>query len=130
MNEVKTIEGITNVYDSKEMKGFDLPENYPIAWEVIFINDKAGKEFAGNIRKAFSELPPEKGYIVDFEGEPSDVARCVECVFADKHSFRKVLNEALPEMVIYDERAKGIVPKQKMIDEAGKITQKEMAIAY
>lgn len=130
MTNIKTVKGITNVYDSKEMKDFDLPENYPIAWEVIFINDKAGKEFTGNIRKAFSELPSEKGYIVDFEGEPSDVARCVECVFADKHIFRKVLNEALPEMVIYDEREKGIIPKQKMIDEAQKITQKEMAIAY
>lgn len=129
MTNIKTVEGITNVYDSKEMKGFDLSENYPIAWEVIFINDKAGKEFAGNIRKAFSELPQEKGYIVDFEGEPSDVARCMECVFADKHIFKKVLNESLSDMVILDEREKTIIPKQKLVDDVGKISVRESAMA-
>ena len=65
---------------------------------------------------------------MDFEGDHSDMARCVECVFADKHTFKKVLKEALPGMVILDERKKAIIPKQKLVDEAGKITNKEMAL--
>ena len=63
-NDIKALEGVTNIYPSAEAKGFTDAEKYPIAWEVIFINDKIGQEFTANIQKTFSELPKEKGYLL------------------------------------------------------------------
>lgn len=128
MAEVRVISGTTQVYHSSEAKGFEESDRYPIAWELIFINDAAGKQLTANVEKAFASLPREKGYIMDFQGGENDVARSVECVFRDKDAFRKILNESLPDMAIYDEQEGKVIPKLEMVERAKALTQ-EAALA-
>ena len=124
IENTKVVSGTTQVYQSSEASGFPEPDRYPIAWELIFTNDAAGKEFAANLEKAFAALPRRRGYIMDFQGNPDDIARCVECVFRDKDTFRKILNESLPDIAIYDEQECTIIPKLEMIERANELTQK------
>ena len=129
MNKIKTLQGIANVYDSSEAKGFEDSENYPIAWELVFLNDSVGKEFSLNALKTFRQIPKEQGYILDFGGEHKDLARCLECVFRTKDTFRKVLNETLKDMAVYNEQTKEVIPKMTMLADAGKVLSSKMAIA-
>lgn len=129
MTEIKTIQGVTEVYDSKEAKGFEQAAEYPLVWEFIYINDKSGKQFTNQLLESLDKLPKESGYLLDLQGEASDVARCAECAFASKDSLRKVLNESLADLAIYDEMQQGIKPKLQLLDEATKIISKELAVA-
>ena len=129
MNQIKIIQGVTNVYDSSEAKGFEDAENYPLAWELIFVNDEAGKEFSLNATKTFRGIPKEQGYVLDFQGEHSDPARCLECVFKTKDAFRKFLNESMNGMAILDERTKEIAPKMKLLENAGKVLSAKLTMA-
>lgn len=128
MADVRVISGTTQVYHSSEAKAFGESDRYPIAWELIFTNDAAGKQLTANVEKAFASLPREKGYIMDFQGGANDVARCVECVFRDKDTFRKILNESLPDMVIYDEQEGKVISKLEMVERATALSQ-EAALA-
>lgn len=123
MDDVRVISGTTQAYHSSEAKGFGESDRYPIAWELIFTNDATGKQFAANIEKAFASLPREKGYILDFQGGVNDVARCVECVFRDRDTFRKILNESLPDMAIYDEHEGKVISKLEMVERATALSQ-------
>ena len=129
MTEIKTVQGVTEVYDSKEAKGFEQSAEYPIAWEFIFINDTSGKQFTNQLLESLDKLPKESGYLLDLQGETSDVARCSECVFKSKDAFRKVLNESLADLAIYDEMLAGVKPKLQLLDEATKIMTKKLAVA-
>ena len=126
---MKAIQGITNVYDSSEAKGFDNSKDYPIAWEVIFVNDKTGKEFSLNTIKAFTELPKEQGYVMDFQGDHRDPTLCLECVFKNKDAFRKILNETFKDIAFFDEQTQVVIPKMKMLQDAGKVLSNKMALA-
>ncbi len=129
--DTKVIYGTTEVYDSSDARGFTESENYPIAWEIIFVNDAVGKEFAANANMAFSKLPKEKGYLLNFEGEDSEATRCLECVFKDKSTLRQFLNESMPDITIYDEHKNKVIPKQKLLDKAKEITsQTEAGIVF
>lgn len=128
MTDVKTVQGITNVYPSKEAVEFKQADHYPIAWEVIYINDKVGKEFTDKLLQSINNLPKEAGYLLDLQGESSDVARCAECVFASKDAFRSTLQTALQDLVIYDEEQKGIKPKQQLLEAADKIINQGLAV--
>lgn len=125
----KSIQGVSNIYDSTKAKDFDKPQNYPLAWEIMFVNDKAGKEFSLNAIKAFSELPKEKGYILAFQGDHKAPARCLECVFKNKDTFRKILNETLKGISFYDEKTSKIIPKTIMLKDAGKLLTSKMSMA-
>ena len=128
MTEIKTIQGVTDVYDSKEAKGFEQSAEYPIAWEFVFVNDKSGKQFVNQLLESLDKLPKENGYLLDLIGEVTDVARCAECIFASKDAFRKVLNESLNNMAIYDEKQQGIKPKQQLLDQVNEIISKELVV--
>ncbi len=129
MNNTKTIQGQSNVYDSSEAKGFKQSKNYPIAWEIIFLNDDTGKEFALNTEKSFSQLPKEQGYIVGLSDDANAPIRCLDCVFKNKDAFRKILNETLKGITIYDEIAEKVTPKTKMLQNAGKVLTAKMELA-
>lgn len=129
--DMKVIYGSTEVYDSSDARGFTESENYPIAWEIIFVNDAVGKEFAANANKAFAKLPKEKGYLLNFEGEDSEATRCLECVFKNKVALQQFMNESMADIAIYDEQKNKIVPKQKLLDKAKGITsQTEASIIF
>ena len=124
----KTLHGVTIVYNSKEAKDFHQSLQYPIAWEAMYMNDEVGKEFTANLSKAINNLPENQAVLMSMEGNPSDVARCVECAFANKDVFKKVLNQSLDGITFFDEQENKLIPKQSMIQDATKITQQEMAI--
>ena len=124
MDKIQVVTGVTNVYHSHETKGFQEADRYPIAWEFMFRNDEAGRAFALRLQASFARLPRAKGYILNLDGKDSDAARCVECVFQDQHSFRKILNELLADMVIYDEQQSQVIPKQEMADKARSLKRK------
>lgn len=126
---VKAVQGITSIYDSSEAKSFEQSANYPIAWEVLFVNNAEGKEFALKANEAFKNLPKDKGLIMDFQGDPNDVARCLECAFSNKDAFRKVLNEVLDGVSFYHEEERKIIPKMNMLNDAGKILSQKMELA-
>lgn len=123
---IKAIQGIVQIYNSEEANILKGTEGYPIAWEVLFVNDTIGKEFASNALRAFEKLPKEQGIIMDFQGEYNDVARCLECAFSDKDSFRKILNEVLNGISFFHEEKKKIIPKPMMLKEADKILSQKM----
>lgn len=128
VKDVKVVSGATQVYDSSEAKGFAESEQFPIAWEIIFVNDATGEEFAANAIIALAKLPKEKGRLLNFQGEDTETARCLECVFKDRSNFRQFLNDSMPNMTIYDEQEKKVVPKQKLLDKARELAQPETAI--
>lgn len=129
MNSTKTIQGQTVIYDSALAKDFKQSENYPIAWEIIFLNDNTGKEFALNAQEAFSQLPKEQGYIVSFSDDHTAPIRCLDCVFKSKDAFRKILNESLQDITLYDEISNKVIPKTKMLQNAGKVLSNKMSLA-
>lgn len=129
MTETKTVQGITEVYPSKQAKGFEQSANYPLAWEFIYINDTAGKQFTNQLLESLNKFPKESGYLLDLQGEASDVARCAECAFASKDALRKVLNESLTGIAIYDEKQKGIKPKLQLLNEASEVINQELTVA-
>lgn len=129
MKKMKTVQGETKVYDSKEAEGFKQVSEYPIAWEFMYINDAAGKRFTNQLLTAINQLPKELGQLLELHFEASDVARCTECVFASKDAFRKVLNESLKGITIYDEKQESTKTKVQLLDDAGKIIAKELAVA-
>lgn len=131
MADTKAIHAVSQVYESSEAKGFTESEQYPVALEIIFVNDAVGKEFAINSAMALARMPKEKGHVLSFEGDGSDSVRCLECVFKDGNSLRQFLNEALPNMTIYDHEQGVVVPKQALIDKAKEIAlQPTSAVGY
>lgn len=128
-SEIKAVQGIAQVYDSKEARSLKNHEHYPIAWEVLFVNNSVGKEFASNAIKAFERLPKKRGVIMDFQGEHNDVARCLECAFADKDSFRKILNEVFNGISFYHEEERKLIPKPMMLAAADKVLSQKMALS-
>lgn len=127
--DTRVIYAVTQVYDSSEAKGFLESEQYPIAWEIIFANDAVGKEFSENALAALTNTSKEKACLLGFEGDSSESARCFECAFKDRDSFRQFLNESLSNLTIYDEQKNKVVPKQKLLDKAREIaSQAEMGI--
>lgn len=130
MDETQAVTGVTQVYHSKQAKGFTDAESYPIAWEFMFVNDEPGRILALRLEAAFAKLPKEKGLLLNLEGKASDSARCVECVFKDRHVFHKVLEETLQDMTLYDEEKGKVIPRQKLLDTARNLTrQSEMVVA-
>ena len=129
MNPIKTITGVTEVYDSSQTKGFEQAERYPIAWELIYINDAAGQKFTGQLLQTLRELPQEKGYRLMPDDEPLEKMNCVECVFDSIDSFRKVVNQAFNGFALYDYQQEKITPKQMLVDTAGKIMEQKVAVA-
>lgn len=127
--DTKVISAVTQVYDSSEAKGFAESEQYPIAWEIIFVNDVVGKEFADNAVTALTKAPKEKVCLLSFEGDSSESTRCFECTFKDRDSFRQFLNASMPNLMIYDEQQSKVIPKQMLMDSAREIAlQSETAI--
>lgn len=127
---VQYIEGVTDLYQTTAEKGFKTPEQHPLAWEVIYHNNEAGKSFTLHLLQAFDDFPKERGYISELQGEASDIARCVTCVFKDNDAFRYILNKTMEGKVIYDESKKQIVPRQELINQAKEVTKvKELAMA-
>ena len=130
MDKIKVITGTTSVYDSHKIKEpFKQANDYPIVWEVIFRNDTEGKAFAVDLAKTFRELLKEKGFVLDTEIPTDEPVRCIECVFKDKDSFRKVLNQVFKERSFMDEPKEQIVPKIKLLDDASKLMQRYAAVA-
>ncbi|GEM_PF-2222238 len=128
--DTKVISAVTQVYDSSEAKGFAESEQYPIAWEIIFVNDAVGKEFADNAVIALTKTPKEKACLLGFEGDALESARCFECAFKDRDSFRQFLKASMPNLVIYDEQQSKVIPKQILLDNAREIAlQTETAIS-
>lgn len=122
MDKTKSISGLIAVFDSSRAENFRDAAKYPLAWEVVFVNDSVGKEFAANVRQAFAGLPEEKGYVLSFEEETTAPVRCLECVFRDKAAFVKILNETMRDIAFYDEQEKGVVPKYSLLEEAGRLS--------
>ena len=130
MDKVTVISGTTSVYDSHKMKEpFKQANDYPIVWEVIFRNDAEGKAFAADMAKTFRELPKEKGFILDTEIPTDEPVRCIECVFKDKDSFRRVLNQTFKNRSFMDESKEQIIPKVKLLNDANKLMQRYAAVA-
>lgn len=124
-----TVYCVTEVYDSSKAQGFDGQDAYPVAWEVIFHNDSAGKRLIDNIYQEIGKLPKEKGYITGLDGTESDKARCLECVFDGADSFRRLLHGALDGIVLFDDQKKQVIPKVQLVDRAKEIGQvTELAI--
>lgn len=124
MPSLKTLYAQTCVYDSAEAEGFQDSNRLPIAWEIIFLNDRIGKIFAANAAKAFAGMLQENGRILDLIGEPEDKARSLECVFKNRAQLQKALNEMLPNIVIYDEQKCEVVSQQALCGQADKIRRK------
>lgn len=129
MNNTKTIQGQSIVYDSSQSKGFKHSKNYPIAWEIIFLNDDTGSEFALNAEKSFSQLPKEQGYIIGLSDDANAPIRCLDCVFKNKDAFRKILNETLKNITVYNEIVEKVTPKTEMLQNAGKVLAAKMELA-
>jgi len=123
MTEIKAIQGITNIYDSSEARDFDRPIDFPIAWEIMYLNDEIGKEFTANFKNAIENISQDKYQLLDIQGDNSDLTQCIECTFADTDSFKKVLNESFKDITFYSENDKKIKPKMAMIDDAKKISR-------
>ena len=121
MNSIEMVYCVSEVYDSSKANEFTDFEKYPIAWEVIFRNDKAGKQLVENVYAAMEQFPKEHGYVLGLDGEQTDIARCLECVFKDEHSFNRLLNKALNGIALYDEDKKQIIPRQELVDNAKNI---------
>lgn len=119
--DTKVIYAVTQVYDSSEAKSFRESEQYPIAWEIIFDNDAVGKEFAENVIAALTKTPKEKACLIGFEGYSSESARCFECAFKDRDSFRQFLNASMQNLTIYDEQQSKVIPKQMLLDKAREV---------
>lgn len=128
----KYVDGIANVYPSEEAKGFADREKYPVALELIFTNNQAGKELAANLSQAFSELPKSRGYLLPQKCTPDDPTRCFEGVFKDAASLGKVLNTAFGnEIAFVDEQKKAVVPRFELVEEAKAIAAgKAFEMAY
>ena len=128
-NLPKSIQGTTEVYDSKEAKGFKKADDFPIAWEIIFVNDRIGKEFTENLSNAIFDTPNDKAIFMGKMHSNSEKITCLECAFADKMTFSKVIREALDDILFYDESSQKILPKQMLIDDVEKLTVQKMAVA-
>lgn len=118
----KFVSGIFSVYKSERAKDFREAERYPIGLEAIFRNDAAGLEFAANLQAAMKSMPPERGLLYHIEGDAGDVARHADCFFKDVDALRRALNESLPNMALYHEEQKGVLPKNALIDQARRLT--------
>jgi len=121
MTAPQTISGVTQVYPGSKAKGFDQAGQYPIAWEIMYRNDEAGQAFADDVLKAIHALPAGKGVVMQLDGKAGDSARCLDCAFRDRDSFRQVVNAAFRDRLFYDEVADRLVPKQRLLDAAAKI---------
>ncbi|MBR9919543.1 MAG: hypothetical protein GYB31_01810 [Bacteroidetes bacterium] len=106
MNQLDMVYCVSEVYDSSKAAGFAESEKYPIAWEVMFRNDNAGKQLIENIYSAFEQLPKERGQVIGLDGE---------------HSFKQILNKALNGLALFDENANQVVPRQQLVDIAKSI---------
>jgi len=129
MSNVKTLQGQTTVCNSSQIKDFKQTKDYPLAWEIIFLNDKTGTEFALNTQKAFRDLPKQQGYIIGFSDDHTAPIRCLNCVFKNKDAFRKILNDTLKGITIFDEITEKLIPKTSIIKDADKALNIKLAIA-
>ncbi len=129
---VKYVDGVATVYNSQEAQDFKDSDKYPVALELIFKNDKSGKELAANLNQAFSHLPKSRGYLLPQECTPDDPTRCFEGVFKDAASLGKVLNSAFGnEIAFVDEQKKAVVPRFELVEEAKAIAAgKAFEMAY
>jgi len=123
MTGIKTMQGVTNIYDSSELKDFNHSANFPIAWEVIFANNDAGKEFTEQFNETLKTLSKDKYQLIDVQGTSSDMARSIECAFTDSQTFQKVVHGAMKDIIFYSEEEKRIQPKQNMIDSAKELSK-------
>ena len=121
LSQVDMVYCVCEVYDSSKATGFEESDKYPIAWEVIFRNDNAGKQLIENLYSAFEQLPKVRGKVIGLDGEHSDIARCLECVFDNEHSFKQILNKSLNGLTLFDENTNRFYPKHQLIDEAKNI---------
>lgn len=103
------LHGITNVYASTEARGFNDSGNYPLAWEVVALNNAAGKSFVRKIGTAFNRLNREEGYVLNLDTGEEEPIFSLGCVFRDKAAFLKVVSRCMPDTVIYDENRKAPV---------------------
>lgn len=122
-DRARTISGVFSVYGAEKARDFADCERYPIGFEAVFRNDASGREFAENIQSVMKKMPQERGILFHIEGVESDTARGVDCFFKDVDSFRKVLNEAMPNMVMFHEDEKRILPKMQVLDQAKRLVR-------
>lgn len=131
MDDIDIISGTTSVYASAEMKEpFEQANDYPITWEVIFLNDDVGKAFANDINESFKSLHKSDGFILDTDLSINEPVRCIECVFKNKDSFRKIMNQVFSNRTFVDESKDQIVPKIQLLNNADKIIQPSAALSY
>ena len=127
--DIHYIQGVTDLYQTSQEKGFIEAAQYPLAWEVIFDNNKEGKVMVEDILKTFHEgFPKEKGKLFKLDGEVSDIARCITCIFKDSDAFRQFLKTAMKDKVIVDESEKRIIPSQLLVDKAKQVLQSQKLV--
>ncbi|MEM6359634.1 MAG: hypothetical protein AAF731_06060 [Bacteroidota bacterium] len=129
MDKINVVSGTTTVYDTHQMKEpLAQADDYPIAWEIVFRNDRQGKDFAAALTESFRELPKEKGFVLDTEIPINEPVRCIECVFKDKDSFRRVLNQVFKDRSFVDELTGKVIPKIQLLNDATKLVQRHAAL--
>jgi len=122
------LHGVTEVYSGSAAKNRTIAEKYSIGWEIMFSNNEAGKKFANQLSQAFKDFPDSKG-IYMLQGESNEIARCAECFFTDTFSFKKVLNQALSDITIFDEEERRLIPRSILVKSAEKLFISNHAIA-
>lgn len=72
---------------------------------------------------AFNSVGKTDGFILDKIGEGTEAVRCLECVFRNTASFKKVLAQGMNDLAIFDERNNCLVRKAELLEEAERITE-------
>ena len=112
MNTQNAIQGIANINTSSP---------YPVALELIFINNDEGKGFLKNLSEVFKNLPEEKDYLASFKSEPLELTSSIDVYFKNKDMLKIIIYRIFKDFSFYDERDKAIIQEQKLIIKAEKL---------
>ena len=123
MTDTKHVKGVMNIYNSEMARGFEETAVYPLAMEIMYVNDNAGKDFTINALQTLETAKKQGSKLMELTGKTSDVARSIELAFQDNDSFRHFINKAFDGFVFYDESKGKVFPKRMMLDEAKKLEQ-------